>query len=125
MDIRIAWGAVGIMVGCMTSVQVLFKAAATYSTIHPELQKGWLFNPWLAFAAIFMFIGTVAWVLALRRLPLSQAYPWTASIYVLTPVASVLIFNDIISLQYVIGMAFICFGIFLATRNAAPANVSS
>lgn len=41
-----------------------------------------LLNPWLLSAFAAAFVAALAWMLAMTRLPLSQAYPWTALVFV-------------------------------------------
>jgi len=105
------------MILCTTTAQIIFKFAAQYSLAHAGIGKGWMFNPWLWSALAVSALGMGFWMLALRRMPLSAAYPWTASVYVLTPLASAWLFRDDISLQYIAGLVFVCVGIFVTTRS--------
>lgn len=56
----------------------------------------------------------VCWLLTLRQLPLASAYPWTALIYVLTPLTSAVLFDDVVNTKHVIGMACIVAGVFFS-----------
>ena len=105
------------MVLCMTSSQVLLKFAGQHSAIHAGVIDGFVFNPWL-WASLGASIGGIGfWLLTLRRLPLSAAYPWTALIYFMTPLAGVWFFADRLTVPYIIGLAFVLVGVLLTTRR--------
>lgn len=105
------------MILCMTSSQILLKFAGQHSVLHYGVVDGFFRNPWL-WAGLGASIGGIGcWMLALNRLPLSAAYPWTALIYVITPLASVWIFSDVLTGSYVFGMALVFAGVLLTTRG--------
>jgi len=54
-------------------------------------------------------------MITLRHIPLTLAHPWTALIYVSTPIASVLFFGDALNTRYIVGMIGIVCGVTLAT----------
>lgn len=112
-----AWGLVLGMVLCTTTAQIIFKLAAQYSLAHAGIENGWILNPWLWFALAASILGMGFWMLALKRLPLAVAYPWTASVYVLTPLVSTWAFQDTVSPQYIAGLVFVCLGILITTRS--------
>lgn len=107
------------MIVCMTAAQILFKLAGNHSLVQSELVYFFLLNSWMWGGLLASSAGMVCWVLTLRSMPLAKAYPWTAMIYVLTPICSILVFNDFLTLKYGIGMAFIIFGIFITTSGAS------
>jgi multidrug transporter EmrE-like cation transporter len=105
------------MILCMTSSQILLKFAGQHSVLHGGMIDGFLRNPWL-WAGLGASIGGIGcWMLTLRRLPLSVAYPWTALIYVITPLASIWIFSDVLTSSYVFGMTLILAGVLFTTRG--------
>lgn len=106
------------MVCSMTTAQLAFKMAGLKSLEAADLMDSWLLNSWMWMAFVASGLGMLFWLLALRRLPLSIAYPWTAMIYVLTPLLSALVFRDLLSIRYGIGMAFIVFGVVITTSGA-------
>jgi drug/metabolite transporter (DMT)-like permease len=55
--------------------------------------------------------GTLVWVLALARLPLSKAYPFTILTFALVYVASVLLLGERISVTLVIGVIMVLSGL--------------
>jgi drug/metabolite transporter (DMT)-like permease len=113
---------VGGTVLCTTFSQLLFKWAGAYSTSHSRFATAWLQNPWLWAAFVMMAFGMLSWTLALRHLPLSTAYPWTALTYVFTPLLSAALFHDSLTWQYLVGIGCIFAGILVtmsSTRDVA------
>ena len=107
------------MIGSMTAAQIFFKMAGLESLEGVGLMKSWILNPWLWVSLVASAVGMLFWFFVLRCLSLSIAYPWTAMIYVLTPLCSVLVFSDLLTTQYGVGMLFIVLGIFITTSGAS------
>ena len=103
----------------MVAAQVMYKFAGLWSRHHQGLLAAFALNPWLWVGLSCAVVGMVLWLLALRHLPLSAAYPWTALIYVFTPIASSLIFGDLLRAEYLIGLALITVGVVITTRGAS------
>lgn len=101
----------------MTVAQLFFKLAGIRSLEEIGVIESFLLNSWVWASFVATATGTICWFFALRQLPLSIAYPWTAMIYVLTPLCSVFVFQDLFSIQYGIGMGFIVVGIFITTSG--------
>ncbi|RJG04657.1 hypothetical protein D3870_00250 [Noviherbaspirillum cavernae] len=121
ISVAFAWVMVAGMVVSTTLAQILFKSAANHS-LHLTGQIGkWMLNPWVWMALLANAFSLVFWMLALKRLPLSVAYPWTALVYLLTPIASALVFRDSLSVGYVGGMLCILAGIFFTTYSVKRA----
>ncbi len=95
----------------LTLGQILFKKSALAAG-----ERAWFysfFNGWFLAALILYAIATVLWVLALRYVPLSLAYPFAALAFVLVPLASFFFFHETLSMKYMIGCVFIILGILL------------
>lgn len=107
----------GGMILCMTASQILLKLAGQHSAAHAGAADGFMRNPWLWAALCASAGGVGCWLLTLRRLPLSVAYPWTALIYVLTPLAGVWLFAEALTGRYALGMALILAGVILTSRG--------
>lgn len=114
----LSWAFVSGMILSMTVAQILFKYSALYLSDQTGVVNSWLLNPWLWWAFFSTIVGMVFWLLALRDLPLSRAYPWTAVIYVLTPLVSMHYFDDHLNLNFFIGMFLIVLGVIITTSNA-------
>lgn len=104
-------------VACTTTSQVFLKFAGLYSAAHAGAVAGFLYNPWLWSAIGAAAAGIFFWLLTLRRLPLAVAYPWTALVYVLTPLAGAWLFAEHLNWRYAIGIAFILAGVLLTSRG--------
>lgn len=113
MSMRRAPAALGGMVALMAGAQLLFKQAGLHAATHTSWLDALALNPWLWSGLLASAGGMACWLLTLRRLPLATAYPWTALIYVLTPLASVPCFGEVLGAHYVGGMALIVSGVFL------------
>lgn len=97
----------------MACGQVLFKLAAGRGSIEQVLVS------WQLWAAFILYaLVTVLWVLLLRKLELSKAYPVMAATYVIVPVASVLVLGEKVGPVYLVGIVLIILGIMLTTRAA-------
>jgi drug/metabolite transporter (DMT)-like permease len=66
------------------------------------------------FAAV---LAAVAWILAVRQLPLTHAYPFMALAFVLVPVAAAFLFGDALRPIQLAGMASIALGVVLTAAG--------
>ena len=106
----------GSMILCMATSQVFLKLAGTHATAgHSGAAHAFLANPWFWFSLMATGAGFVCWLMTLRTMPLAAAYPWTALIYVITPLASSVLFGDVLSGRYLLGMSSIIAGVLLTT----------
>lgn len=115
------WLFVSLTVCATVFSQLAFKLAASPVTggAGEGLQR-WI-NIWFIAGGVACLFGMFSWLAALRRLPVSQAYPWTAAVYVLTPIVSFFRFGDFLTFPYCVGIVLICVGILITTRNAGVA----
>ena len=85
----------------MSCGQILFKKTAlslagerdpniVYGVVEGFIRA--LSNPWLYLALIVYASATLFWLYILQRIPLPQAYPFTALAMVIVPIFSVIIF---------------------------------
>lgn len=70
-----------------------------------------LLNPWIISALAAAFAAAVTWMAAMTKLDLSHAYPFMSAVFVLVPVASVLMFNEPVTAPKIVGLALIVAGI--------------
>src|SRR3546814_10460513 len=68
--------------------------------------------------------ATILWVLALREVPLSIAYPFTALAFVLVPLASAAFFDEALGPRYFVGLAFVIGGVWILDRKSTRLNSS-
>lgn len=77
---------------------------------------GLLLNPWVLSVLVGAFVAALSWMAAVSRLPLSQAYPFVASLsFVLVVVASRIAFGEAITLPKVVGCSLIVAGLVVAS----------
>ena len=118
-QMRISVLFLGAMIVSMTAAQIMFKFAGSYAAGQPELLSYVVSNPWLWAGLLASSVGMACWLMTSRNMPLAIAYPWTAMIYVLTPLCSILVFQDLLSNQYFVGMGFIIFGVIITSSSAS------
>lgn len=90
--------------------QVLFKVGATGRS---SLQD--FVNPAITFGLICYGFGTVLWIIALAKAPLTFVYPFTALTFVIVYAAGVLFFGEATSLRSLTGIVLILAGLFLVS----------
>ena len=109
----------------MSCGQILFKKTAlslagerdpdiVYGVVEGFIRA--LSNPWLYLALIVYAFATLFWLYILQRIPLPQAYPFTALAMVIVPVFSLIIFGDKLSYSYWMGALLIISGISIIAR---------
>lgn len=77
---------------------------------------GMLTNPWVLSSLAAAFIGMLTWMLALTKLDLSYAYPFTSLSFVLVFIASVVFFHEPVSATKIVGLALIVAGLLVGSR---------
>ncbi len=78
---------------------------------------GLLLNPWVVSAIAAAFGAMLAWMAAMTRFELSQAYPFMAANFVLVGLGSVWLFGEPLTVNKVLGVALICAGLFVVARG--------
>ena len=63
-------------------------------------------------------ISVVVWIMALSRVPVSIAYPMLSIGYVVNAVAAWYLFGESLTAQKLIGIAFICLGVWLVAKSS-------
>ena len=100
----------------LVSSQIMYKFAGLWSLRNPGLLGAAFKNPWVAMGLSFAMIALALWLLILRQIPLSKAYPWTALIYIITPIISTIIFGELLKQQYFLGLALIVVGVLISAH---------
>lgn len=96
--------------------QVLFKLAAVDGGASRSLFS-MLFS-WKMIAALSVYaFATLMWVVALRVVPLTAAYPIVALAYVIVPVLAHFWLGEALSSKVLLGGAVIVFGVWLSVRS--------
>jgi len=97
-----------LVISGMAVGQILFKSAAGSGTI---VQILW--SPFFWVAAVLYGAVTIAWVLLLKEVDLTRAYPIMAATYLVVPVAAALFLGEKFGPIYGLGVMFIVVGIVL------------
>lgn len=110
------WRIFGILscVGLISIGQLLFK----YSALRTEPKAGlWAlaFSPYLLVAGVIYVGATFLWVIQLRSVPLSRAYPLFAVAFILVPLLSNWAFGERLSAPYILGVVLVVVGVTLCT----------
>ena len=107
----------GTMILCMAGSQILLKFAGLSMATRDDVLKALITNPFLWGSLLASAVGLTCWLVTLRDMALSAAYPWTALIYVITPLASAVSFDEALGVRYIVGMAAIVTGIFITASG--------
>lgn len=75
-------------------------------------------NAWFLAGLAAYGVSVLAWLIVLRRVPLSIAAPFVALVYVLVPVASRVLFSDPINTKMWVGMLLVVLGVTLVAQGA-------
>lgn len=76
-----------------------------------------LMNPHVLLGFSCYGISSILWLVAISKLPLSQAYPAISAGYILVVIASYFFFNEPMTLYKLLGITLICTGVFLVGRG--------
>jgi len=72
-------------------------------------------NSRIATGFVLYAIGSVLWIIALSRLPLSKVYPFTILTFVLVYVASATLLGEPITITVLLGAALVIAGLMIIT----------
>lgn len=104
----IHWVAIFLAPVLAAAGQILFKIGATNGTSLRDF-----INPSIGFGLAAYAMGTVLWIVALSRLPLRVAYPFTALTFILVYFASILLLGEKFSVRGVVGTLLVLGGLSL------------
>jgi drug/metabolite transporter (DMT)-like permease len=98
--------------------QMLFKVAAAHWRIDGwswATARGFL-SPAMVLALFLYGLTTILWVLILRAVPLSAAFPIYALVFILVPIAAHFLLGEPWSWNTLVGGAIIILGVIIAVR---------
>jgi multidrug transporter EmrE-like cation transporter len=94
------------------------KTSATLGSATPfDTLKTLLTAPWVLSGFGAAFLASLTWMLAMRRLQLSHAYPFMSLNFVLVLLLSAMFFNEPMSRAKVLGVAVIVLGVVIGSRG--------
>ena len=76
-----------------------------------------LLDPWVLTGFIAAFLAAVSWMLAMTKLPLSLAYPFTSMAFLLVMIFGVAFLSEALTLPKVLGTALIVVGLIVLSRG--------
>lgn len=123
--------------GCMNTKILLLFSALTACTGQVLFKKGMLvlgeqsfssglsaalktivqmvFSPVIFIGLVFYCISTIIWLIALSRMPLNHAYPFTALTFIFVMASSWLVFSETLPMNRIIGGLIVCVGIIVCS----------
>lgn len=96
----------------LQSVALLFSKKAGLASV----DQGPIYliiNPWYALSIFSLLLQAVSWVLVLRKLELSLAYPCMSLVFPLNLIVSFVFFQEEIDLEHVLGVLAVIVGVIL------------
>ena len=95
----------------------ILRAGFVPPTFHEKISfiANLFLDPWILSCFAAAFIASLCWMLAMSRLQLSYAYPFTSLSFVAVLVLSSVFFQEPITLAKIIGLAFIICGIVITS----------
>ena len=99
--------------------QILFKRAADSGPPMRQLADvAALAGNFYVWGALVIYGGaTVYWIYLLQQMPLTRAYPFAALSFILVPALAWLVFGDVITPRYMIGVVLIVVGLYVSTGS--------
>ncbi|MDD5157868.1 hypothetical protein [Sulfurimonas sp.] len=76
-----------------------------------------VFDPFIFSGFAAAFIASFFWMATMTKFELSYAYPFMSGAFVLVFILSVLIFDEIVTWQKILGLMFIVAGIIVTSRS--------
>lgn len=76
-----------------------------------------LFDPWVFSGFAAAFIASFFWMATMTKFEISYAYPFMSSAFVLVFILSVLLFQEQVTWQKIIGLFLIVLGIVITSRS--------
>lgn len=72
-----------------------------------------VFKPWVFTALAAAFAASLCWMMAIKRLPLSTAYPFTALSFILVLAFSAIVFGEPVNAWKVTGTVMVVIGVII------------
>ena len=75
-----------------------------------------VFDPWVLLGLTFAFMASFAWIAAMTKFELSYAYPYMSLTFVAVVFLGAWLFNEPLTVQKLMGVAFIVIGTVIVGR---------
>jgi len=76
-----------------------------------------LFNPYIMLSILLTLLSGLSWMIAMTKFDISYAYPFTTLGFVFIFIFSVLLFNEPVTWQKIVGLIFIISGIIITSKG--------
>ncbi len=76
-----------------------------------------LINPWIISCMVATLVASGAWMMAMTKIELSAAYPFTVLSFIMVMVLSGVFFHETIGSAKIIGSMLVIFGILVISRG--------
>src|SRR5437868_2856456 len=117
------WVQLGICVLLATAAEVFLKLGAN-QTVDPANHWSWTGLPsvrslWVWWGIIGSIASLFSWLAAIRKLPLTVAFPLGNVVHILVPLCSWIFLGEVIRPLRWCGIAFVLFGLAMIAKPAA------
>jgi drug/metabolite transporter (DMT)-like permease len=104
---------VSSVVAMLAVGQILFKLGANRIETGSlrEMLISLILNPYVIVGGVLYAATVILWILVLREVPISRAYPFTALAMILVPLAGLVFFGEAFSWTLVVGGVLLVAGI--------------
>lgn len=82
-----------------------------------EFAVGLLGNPWVISVWVAAAVAALAWMVALTRFDLSQAYPFVGLTFITTLIGSAVLFGEDLTVLKVLGTLLVVTGVVVASQG--------
>ncbi|MDP0561671.1 MAG: SMR family transporter [Candidatus Endonucleobacter sp. (ex Gigantidas childressi)] len=76
-----------------------------------------LFNPYIIISLTLTLLSGITWMVAMIKFDISYAYPFTALGFVCVFALSVILFNEPVNWQKIMGLGFIVIGLIISSKG--------
>jgi len=76
-----------------------------------------LLNPYIMMSLVLTLLAGVTWMIAMTKFDISYAYPFTTLGFVFVFAFSVILFNEPVSWQKIVGLGFIIIGLIISSKG--------
>lgn len=78
--------------------------------------RNMLLDPWVLSGFVGAFLASLCWMMAMTRLPISLAYPFTSMAFVLVVAVGAIVFHERVNLTHMIGIAMVVGGLIVISQ---------
>jgi undecaprenyl phosphate-alpha-L-ara4N flippase subunit ArnE len=116
MSGKLAYLGLAIVIAANVAGQILFKVTADHVRASAgDGVSAYFANPWIWLALALYGGAILLWIRLLQSVPLSAAYPAMALVFVLVPLAGVVLFHEVQGPRFFAGVALIAIGVWLTS----------